>query len=45
VFRQLLNNGPIRILTTMLADWRPKDIAALAPLLRQLADSALAGES
>jgi DNA-binding MarR family transcriptional regulator len=34
-----------RILTAMLADWSPKDIAALAPLLRQLADRALAGES
>jgi len=34
-----------RILTAMLADWSPKDIAALAPLLRRLADSALAGES
>ena len=34
-----------RILTAMLADWSPKDIAVLAPLLRRLADSALAGES
>jgi DNA-binding MarR family transcriptional regulator len=34
-----------RILTAMLADWSPKDIATLAPLLRQLADSALSGES
>jgi hypothetical protein len=34
-----------RILTAMLADWSPKDIAALATLLRQLADCALAGES
>jgi DNA-binding MarR family transcriptional regulator len=30
-----------RILTAMLADWSPEDIATLAPLLRQLADSAL----
>jgi DNA-binding MarR family transcriptional regulator len=34
-----------RILTAILADWSPKDIAALASLLRQLADSALAGGS
>jgi DNA-binding MarR family transcriptional regulator len=34
-----------RILTALLAAWSPKDIAALAPLLRQLADRALAGES
>jgi hypothetical protein len=34
-----------RILTAMLADWNPKDIATLAPLLRQLADRALTPES
>jgi DNA-binding MarR family transcriptional regulator len=33
-----------RILTNMLADWTPEDIATLALLLRQLADSALAEE-
>lgn len=31
-----------RLLTTMLADWSPQDIATLALLLRQLADNALA---
>jgi DNA-binding MarR family transcriptional regulator len=34
-----------RILTAMLADWNPKDIATLAPLLRRLADRALTPES
>jgi DNA-binding MarR family transcriptional regulator len=32
-----------RILTAMLAEWKREDIATLAVLLRQLADSALAG--
>jgi DNA-binding MarR family transcriptional regulator len=31
-----------RLLTAMLAEWRQQDIATLAPLLRKLADDALA---
>lgn len=34
-----------RLLTTMLADWSPQDIATLALLLRQLADNALASRT
>jgi DNA-binding MarR family transcriptional regulator len=30
-----------RVLLSLFADWRPKDIATLAPLLRRLADNAL----
>jgi DNA-binding MarR family transcriptional regulator len=34
-----------RLLTAMLSDWRQEDIATLAPLLRKLADDALAAAS
>jgi DNA-binding MarR family transcriptional regulator len=39
---RVIDKARDRILTTMLADWSPEDIATLARLLRQLADSAIA---